>query len=361
MSGDKDNKSESGQGKEELRCDEEQYKLLKECSDNGDITPWNKWLEQNPDKEIWLQGAYFLGANLQGADLRRANLLSANFEKANLQAAELTLANLESACLMKANLQEVRLIVANLKDALFMEANLENAVLYNANLIGCKIVSADIKGADFQRAIVDGETIIWECKVNRHHGREKGTNFHGVGLNSIRIDAATKQLLEYNIRRMNWEKWYEGESENKLIFTMRKFLTSPVRLFWSMSDYGLSTMRIIGTFFLLALLFAAIYANCAHFCPPGIVDSLTVEPHFPLWHYFLLLILRPVYFSVVTMTTLGFGDMYAQKQSIAGHLLLTFQVILGYVLLGALVTRFAVLFTAGGPAGKFTPMDKEIG
>ena len=29
------------------------------------------------------------------------------------------------------------------------------------------------------------------------------------------------------------------------------------------------------------------------------------------------------------------------------------QVILGYVFLGALVTRFAVLFTAGGPAGKF--------
>ena len=30
------------------------------------------------------------------------------------------------------------------------------------------------------------------------------------------------------------------------------------------------------------------------------------------------------------------------------------QVILGYVLLGALVTRFAVLFTAGGPAGRFS-------
>jgi len=27
---------------------------------------------------------------------------------------------------------------------------------------------------------------------------------------------------------------------------------------------------------------------------------------------------------------------------------------LGYVLLGALVTRFAVLFMAGGPAGKFS-------
>ena len=45
--------------------------------------------------------------------------------------------------------------------------------------------------------------------------------------------------------------------------------------------------------------------------------------------------------------------MYANAQSILGHLLLMIQVILGYVLLGALVTRFAVLFTAGGPAGKF--------
>jgi hypothetical protein len=33
--------------------------------------------------------------------------------------------------------------------------------------------------------------------------------------------------------------------------------------------------------------------------------------------------------------------------------LLALQVFLGYVLLGALVTRFAVLFTAGGPAGTF--------
>ena len=81
---------------------------------------------------------------------------------------------------------------------------------------------------------------------------------------------------------------------------------------------------------------------------------MTVEPHLPLWHYFILLLLRPIYFSVVTMTTLGFGDMYANAQSIWGHLLLTIQVILGYVLLGALVTRFAVLFTAGGPAGKFS-------
>jgi hypothetical protein len=88
--------------------------------------------------------------------------------------------------------------------------------------------------------------------------------------------------------------------------------------------------------------------------PSGIVDDLSVEGHEPLWHYFGLLVARPVYFSIVTMTTLGFGDMYANKGSIAGHVILAVQVILGYVLLGALVTRFAVLFTAGGPAGRFS-------
>jgi hypothetical protein len=61
------------------------------------------------------------------------------------------------------------------------------------------------------------------------------------------------------------------------------------------------------------------------------------------------------------MTTLGFGDMYANAQSIWGHILLSLQVILGYVLLGALVTRFAVLFTAGGPAGRFEDEEKKKG
>jgi hypothetical protein len=36
------------------------------------------------------------------------------------------------------------------------------------------------------------------------------------------------------------------------------------------------------------------------------------------------------------------------------------QVILGYALLGALITRFAVLFTVGGPAGKFAKKERDL-
>jgi hypothetical protein len=49
----------------------------------------------------------------------------------------------------------------------------------------------------------------------------------------------------------------------------------------------------------------------------------------------------------------GFGDIVANPQSTLGQILVMIQVLLGYILLGALVTRFAVLFTAGGPSAKF--------
>jgi len=158
------------------------------------------------------------------------------------------------------------------------------------------------------------------------------TNFVSVGLNNLRIDPATKQLLEYNIRRKNWEDWYK---EHCLLRWL-------VWLFWFISDYGLRTWRIIVTFFGLAITFAVVY----WLCPSCVIVVGEVGDIRGFWH--------ALYFSVVTMTTLGFGDIAANPDSWGGQTLLMFQVILGYVLLGALVTRFAVLFTAGGPAGRFS-------
>jgi hypothetical protein len=130
---------------------------------------------------------------------------------------------------------------------------------------------------------------------------------------------------------MNWEEWYKEHS-------FLKFLVKP---FWWISDYGISTKRIIFTFFGLAFVFALLY----RLFPDFVMVYGQAGDIRGFWH--------ALYFSVVTMTTLGFGDIAANPDSWAGQTLLMIQVILGYVLLGALVTRFAVLFTAGGPAGKF--------
>jgi len=367
------------------RFNEEQYKRLLDCSKRGKdgIDEWNKWHKETPAEEIlleganlegthleganlidtYLEGAYLLGAHLKGAYLNGVHLEGAKLNSANLEGAYLWQAHLEGADLRDANLEGADLIQAHLEGAKLKQAHLENANLeeaclegadfLEANLKGTSFKYADLKRTNFRRAVVDGSTVVWQCKVSRHTTEEEcGTDFSGVGINQIRINPETKQLLEYNIRRMNWLVWYPKHP----------ILRGPVWSFWSLSDYGLSTGRIIGWFFGLALAFAVVYSNLAWIYPPGIVDGLFSEPNtsdrISLVSYFLVVLLRPIYFSVVTMTTLGFGDMYARAWSWPGHLLLMAQVLLGYVLLAALVTRFAVLFTAGGPAGRFSKHPK---
>ena len=343
--------SESGekQGKKERRFSQEQYDMLLRCSEKKDMMEWNEWRKKHKKDDVWLEGAPLNRAYLKGANLGTLQMIDEEtkakvFGEVHLNNADLDEAHLENADLQFAHLQSAKLRWGHLENAKLMNTWLEGAKLWFAHLQGADIAYAHVQNAEFQRATVDGSTSLWECKVNRK------TNFLGASLDVAKIDPGTKQLLKYNVRRLNWEKWYK---EHRMLAWL-------VKPFWWMSDYGMSTGRVVGVFFILAFLFAAVYMNCAYWRPPGIVSKLIVQPEIgeAVWHYFGRALIRPVYFSIVTMTTLGFGDMYANKGSIAGHVILAVQVILGYVLLGALITRFAVLFTAGGPAGRFAESGK---
>ncbi|MHC4475345.1 MAG: pentapeptide repeat-containing protein [Planctomycetota bacterium] len=434
----------------QARFTQEQYDMLKRCSDKKDMTEWNEWRKANPDEEIYLEGANLyqarltgiclagahlananlnhaqlgnadlrnvrltnancrdailsgvrlnqaelcgadlrhvqLGnADLQGADFRDANLRDANLvhaklhgvrlagsqlggiglehsqlpnvhlensnlrdinlKHANLRGAHLEGADLRGADVRLADLTDAHLEKADLQYTQLQEAKLSGAFLEGANLYGCNVEGTvfwqtHLQGAKFRMAILNGSTMVRRCDVDRD------TDFDGVGLSNVRIDAGIKQLLQYNVRRLNWKKWYRGDSKTRLFRTVRQLVTSPICGFWWITDYGRSTGRIVGTFFVLALVFALIYWLCPRcVMVNGMVGDIRGFLH-------------ALYFSVVTMTTLGFGDIAANPDSWGGQVLLMVQVILGYVLLGALVTRFAVLFTAGGPAGKFASEEK---
>ena len=127
---------------------------------------------------------------------------------------------------------------------------------------------------------------------------------------------------------------------------MRQLLTSPVRLFWLLSDYGRSTIRILAAFLGLAIAFAV-----AYWAKP---DCVMVNGQVGG----LVSFLHGLYFSVVTMTTLGFGDIAANPSSSCGQVLLMLQVFCGYFVLGAIITRLSILFTAGGPTGRFTKTNR---
>jgi len=297
-------------------------------------------LIRGPDGKLTdLTGEVYLG----GAKLDEAHLDGATLSYAHLEGAHLWCAHLKCAKLEGAYLESADIIAANLEGADLTAAHLEGASLLEANLEKTNIKGAYIQEADFSRTVVDGRTLVWKCNV------DADTKFEGVGLGNIRIYPGTKQLLEYNIRRKNWGEWYKNH----------RFLKWPVSGFWWLSDYGLSTWQVIKAFLVFAVVFAVLYYSWGavdHYLlkindRPGLVSNLFVlESGDPVsW---CEVPIRALYFSVVTMTTLGFGDMYANVAIFSdnpyanlrsgwGHFLLMIQVILGYVLLGALILRGA--------------------
>jgi len=366
---------------ENIKLDEEQYMILNpqkcrdckikynvgcnKCPDSNEIVKsWNEYRKANLYTNIYLQGANFCGRNLEGIFLNggkyhdsSAPVETRKFQgEVHLEGANFNGANLVNSVFVNAHLEGAHFYNTDLNKSCFVATHLEGAKIINAHLEGAVIKYACIQQSSFYRSIVDGSTEIWNCELDR------STDFRGVGLSSLRIDDAKRQLLEYNIRRLNWEGWYKD----------RPYLKWFAKPFWLLSDYGRSIGRIITWFFVLAISFGFIYflfgvidLHCFKSDNPGIVNNLMniemtspEQGSLPWWH----VLPRSIYFSIVTMTTLGFGDMHANPESklwFLGYLLLMFQVLLGYVILGALITRFAVLFTAGGPAGDFIEMDQD--
>jgi hypothetical protein len=298
------------------RVEEEQYALLKECVQAGDATAWNRWREENPDVKVWLQGVEF------GPLSERPTLRQIDFRGANLARARLP-----GSILVGADLREAVLVGATLRKAILVNADLRGAHLLESDLRGANLRGSDLRGTQCGYSKVDGETLLLTQRVDRR------TDFTGVPLESMRIEPGLKQLLEYNVRRRRWQQWSRHH----------RWLAPGAWCFWLMCDYGRSTWRVLMSFAVLAVAFALAYT----LFPNSVVAVWADGPGQPLGFGYSL------YFSIVTMTTLGFGDVYAAPESALGQFLLSLQVVLGYVLLGVLVTRFAMLFTAGGPSSSF--------
>jgi hypothetical protein len=188
---------------------------------------------------------------------------------------------------------------------------------------GADLSWAEAGGMKAQGLIVDNSTVLWNIKPDNE------TVFDGVALDTARIDAKTRAQLQYIIRRLGWKEWCKQSFWRRWV--LRPFVWS----FWQFSDYGRSTLQIVLSFCLIVLAFGLLYCLC-----PELVAGL--EENAPTWYWNLD---RAVYLSIVTMTTLGSGDMFANPNCSCSYLVISLQVILGYVLLGALITRFAVMFT----------------
>ncbi len=268
----------------------------------GGVEAWNEWREANPGIKK---------PDLADVDLTEDSFRStAIYEYDENGQPEINLrgANLRGADLFRAILRGADLRVANLQDAVLLSADLQRADLRRANLQGATLVGANLQGADLRRANLQrAEVTAVQFDRRSYQLAYKGIRVSGCYGSQLFKSFAQDQDYIEELRASGWSGWFK--------FVVWLILANCGRSFmlWAAWSLGLAT------------LFGYIYAwmGPSHFK----LDYLTFD------------LFAMIYYSLVTFTTLGFGDIKPCTPEGAGVVML--EVMLGYIMLGGLIAILA--------------------
>ena len=160
--------------------------------------------------------------------------------------------------------------------------------------------------------------------------RRIGTSvgFDGLSLAIPRFDPQTQSQIALHQQRSFWKARFREKPVSSLLW----------RFFWFLSGYGFSLRRLVtSTLLLLAIFTVVVYQMSLHGHFPDLVPSSLPTQTFPQIHRGI----RSLYFVVVTMTTLGFGDVSPDKGSASGALFIVLCSVTGYTLFGLFIARVA--------------------
>jgi uncharacterized protein YjbI with pentapeptide repeats len=297
------------------------------------------------------------GPNLLNADLSKADICNADFSKAMLQEADFSKADLNGTNISGANLEDAELSEANLNDADLSGANLEDAELSEANLndadlSGANLKEADLSGTDLRGTTLDHaglyETLLQNIKVNEGTSAcppsrwqleaDKSAEIGILGwpvfrrFRAFRRSASSSQVLnsaerqyrrierlyrENDLRPNRALAVYEKHARRKRALAEGDLLGWLARAFsrWALG-YGILIWPIV-------LVMSFVIVACALVYPiygfedgtlakattaTGTVAYETLPPAPSLETARTLA--RSLYFSTITFSTLGYGDLF---------------------------------------------------
>jgi len=246
-------------------------------------------LEEKHSRGEKLEGYMLKDAQLENAKLSKANLYNANFNKANLKNAHLYGADLSSASLFKAVLDG-----ANLKEAKFKDADILGASLENAKL---EFIDFGHGGEYTVKNETDGNALAKKGDIEQ----AKLKYFEAEEIyRTIKLNLKTRGLAfeagEYFFREM--------------VMIRKQIPLYSFDRFWSKlmslsTGYGEKPHRIIGFSVASMAIFAVIAALIGMHHTSGHLYRLSSDAS-PSEN--LLVLYDALYYSVVTFTTLGYGD-----------------------------------------------------
>lgn len=301
------------------------------CFSNADLQ--ETVFEQNKMVEI----------NFNEAVLKRTVFKSCNMTKGYFINADLTSADLHGAKLSRSNFKH-----ANLESASFKAADLTSADLTCTDMLNCNFCEAQLSFVKYNRFSryrgirvdnLQGGMIFQRFALDQKYLEEFRAISDVTRLGGLIIPKPTKQDLK---RTRNWFTW--------LFY-----------LFWLVSsDCGRSVLLWLAQAVMLSFLFAYIFYTIGIDSPDidSVFGSSIIVPSLPsTWHSLPAFISVPLeycstildaqfwkmlYYSIVTFTTLGFGDIIPKTYEVVFWVSL--EVGLGYIMLGMLISIMANKF-----------------
>ncbi len=248
---------------------------------------------------------------------------------------------MHEAALYKANFTDAILQETDLRDADLSSSNCEGADFRGATLTGANFDSADLRGADFSHADLRG--------ANLSGADITGAKFHFARISDANVThteyGTFKDMvgLYYGIRGI--ETTYgnallvrDAKDQDYIDTLYQAILRKPpgfvrtcdLALFraWGLIDHGRSLIKVAFYAFIIATFYGLIYLMDMTYNWQIMDYSNSAQTWF-----------TPFYYSVVTYTTLGFGDVTAN--SLFGEIFVISEVILGYFTLGLLLAILA--------------------
>ena len=263
-----------------------------------------------------VEGADFSGAQVEGADFYRAQAEGANFSSAQVEGANFSGAQVEGADFYRAQAEGANFSSAQVEGADFESADLTNVNLSysflektrfdeDTQLTGVRFLNADLKHSYLRRAYshID-EIVIEEAEGKFENAIEVYLSlknyFRDEGMYEVSGRYYYREMLMKRktawkmINSFKWDKEKKFKSLKECCGNVIGWFVS--KMMDLLTGYGEKPVRVVGWWIGLISMFGAIY----HLFK-GIMNHPYAFAYKPS-------LLESMYFSVVSFTTLGFGD-----------------------------------------------------
>ncbi|TQV85512.1 ion channel [Aliikangiella coralliicola] len=204
--------------------------------------------------------------------------------------------------LYRANLENAHLFMLDLSGSSLMKANLANANLHYANLEGCNLLGVNLKGARIEH-VNWGKQIPQETQAKRAKSRDNQIDLYQQAeeiYRNLRQTAEHQGLFEFAGHFFQKEMVMRRRQLPK--YSFKRIISRLVDIF---CGYGERPLKVIAFSLIVIVLFATLYFFSG-LSFSG--ESLAFDPSMSFWEN-IKIYFTALYFSVVTFTTLGYGDL----------------------------------------------------